>query len=290
MMLVVGATGQLGGKIARGLLARGKAVRILARPGSVVAPLVDLGVTVAMGDLRDRASLDAACHGATTVVTTANSARRIGDDNVETVDLHGTRHLIDAARAAGVGHVIYTSVLGVSPDSPIPLLAAKGANEAHLRKSGMRWTILAPNAFIESWPAMVVGRPATMGLPVSVVGSGLRRHVFVSEDDVAAFGIAVVDHPAAVNQHLAIGGPQALSWRDVVAVYERVLGRPIEIRFVKPGEPVPGIPAPVLPLLANLDTYDTDFDTAPLARSFGVRLTTLEEVARKTIAAGMAHD
>jgi uncharacterized protein YbjT (DUF2867 family) len=288
MILVIGATGQLGGKIARGLLARGKAVRILARPGSVVAPLVDLGATVAVGDLRERASLDAACKGQTTVVTTANSARRSGDDNVDSVDLRGTRNLIAAAAAGGVGHFIYMSALGVSPDSPVPFLAAKGANEAFLRSSGMRWTILAPNAFIESWPVVVVGRPAAMGQPVSVVGSGLRRHTFVSEDDVAAFGIAAVDHPAAVNQHLPIGGPQALSWRDVVAVYERVLGRPIALRLVPPGEPVPGIPPAVLALLAALDTYDTDFDTAPLARTLGVRLTTLEEVARRTVGDGTA--
>jgi uncharacterized protein YbjT (DUF2867 family) len=286
MILVIGATGQLGGKIARGLLARGKTVRILVRPGSVVAPLVDLGATVAVGDLRDRASLDAACKGQATVVTTANSARRGGDDNVDSVDLQGTRNLLMAAAAAGVGHFIYTSVLGASPDSPVPFLAAKAANEGFLRTSGMHWRILAPNAFIESWPVMVVGRPAAMGQPVSVVGSGRRRHAFVSEDDVAAFGIAAVDHPAAVDQRLPIGGPQALSWRDVVAVYERVLRRPITIRFVQPGEPVPGVPPAVLPLLAALDTYDTDFDTAPMARTFGVPLTTLEEIAGRTTAAG----
>ena len=288
MILVIGATGQLGGKIARGLLAQGKAVRVLARPGSAVAPLAALGASVVHGDLRDRASLDLACRGAATVVTTANSARRTGEDNAETVDLRGTRDLIDAAQATGVEHFIYTSVLGVSPDSPVPFLAAKGANEMQLRQSGMRWTILAPNAFIESWPVVVVGLPAAMGQPVSIVGAGLRRHAFVSEDDVAAFGTAAVDHPAAVNQYLPIGGPQALSWRDVTAVYQRVLGRPIEIRFLPPGEPIPGIPETVLPLLASFDTYDTDFDTAPLARTFGVRLTALEDVARRMAAAGTA--
>ena len=111
MIVVVGASGQLGGKIARGLLARGKPVRVFARRESSVARLVEAGATVAIGDLRDRASLDAACRGATTLISTANSARRTGDDNVQTVDLDGTRNLIDAAKAAGVGHVVYTSVL-----------------------------------------------------------------------------------------------------------------------------------------------------------------------------------
>jgi hypothetical protein len=47
----------------------------------------------------------------------------------------------------------------------------------------MTWTILAPNAFMESWPAMVVGMPAMAGQPVTIVGEGRRQHTFVSERD-----------------------------------------------------------------------------------------------------------
>ena len=68
-------------------------------------------------------------------------------------------------------------------------------------------------------------------------------------------------------------------------MYERILGRPIEVRSVQPGEPVPGIPDAVLPLLASFDGYDTDFDATPIARMLGVRLTPLEDVARKMAAA-----
>jgi hypothetical protein len=64
-------------------------------------------------------------------------------------------------------------------------------------------------------------------------------------------------------------------------VYERILGRPVSTAQVSPGEPVPGIPPPVLPLLAALDTYDTDFDASVSARAFGVTLTRFEDVARR---------
>ena len=279
MILVVGATGQLGGTIARRLIAAGQKVRVLVRPATDAGGYASGVCEVARGDLRDRASLDAACRGVTTVVTTANSARRGGGDTVETVDLNGTRTLIDAAAAAGVQHFIYTSVLGVTPDSPVPFLAAKARNEAHLRASGMTWTILAPNAFMESWPAMVVGMPAMAGLPVTIVGEGRRKHTFVSERDVASFAVTAATHPAARNRHIPIGGPEALSWREAAAVYERVLGRPIEIRSVAPGTPIPGIPDVVLPFLAGLDTYESNFDAQPLAAEFGVRLTTLAEIA-----------
>jgi NADH dehydrogenase len=287
MILVVGATGSLGGRIARGLLARGAAVRALVRAGRDATPLQQAGASIVTGDLADEVSLRAACEGVDTVVTTANSARRSGPDTVDRVDRSGTASLIDAARAAGVRRFVYTSVLGVSANSPVPFLAAKGENESRLRASGLEWTILAPNAFQEWWPARVVGAPAISGGPVTLVGEGRKRHTFVSEADVAAFAIAVVGHPAAANRHLPIGGPEALTWRDVVAVYERVLGRSLDVRFVAPGEPVPGVPPAVQPLLAALDTYETVIDTQPLASEFGVHLTALEDVARRQ-AAGVA--
>ena len=289
MILVVGATGQLGSKIVRGLLAKGKPVRILARPSSSYQPLADLGAEVAFGDLTDSASLAGPCAGIDTVITTANSARRGGNDNVETVDSRGTRALIDTAAAAGVRHFIYVSVLGVKVDSPVPFLAAKARSEERLRASGMSWTILAPNAFMESWPARVVGLPALEGRPVAFVGEGRSRHTFVSEDDVAAYAIAAVDNPGAGNQHVPIGGPQPLSWLDVVKVYEGALGRKLEVVHAAPGQPIQGIPPPVLPLLAALDSYETVFDTSVSARAFDIALTPFETVARRQLAGGGTH-
>jgi uncharacterized protein YbjT (DUF2867 family) len=279
MILVVGATGQLGGIIARRLIAGGQKVRVLVRPATDAGGYASGVCEVARGDLRDRASLDEACKGITTVVSTANSARRGGDDNVANVDRDGTRNLVDAASAAGVQHFVYTSVLGVTPDSPVPFLAAKAQNDAHLQASGMAWTILAPNAFMESWPAMVVGMPAMAGQPATIVGEGRMKHTFVAERDVASFAVAAVTHPAARNRHVPIGGPEALSWRDAADVYSRALGHPVEIKSVAPGTPIPGIPDALLPFLAALDTYETNFDAKPIAAEFGIRLTTLAEIA-----------
>nr|PZN90993.1 MAG: hypothetical protein DIU52_05850 [bacterium] len=85
VILVAGATGQLGGLIARRLLARGEVVRILVRPGSDDQPLVELGAQPMFGDLKDPPSLAAACQGVSVVLTTADSAARGGADTVETV-------------------------------------------------------------------------------------------------------------------------------------------------------------------------------------------------------------
>nr|MBA3760687.1 NAD(P)H-binding protein [Gemmatimonadales bacterium] len=117
MILVVGSTGVLGGMIARLLLEQGLSVRILIRPGSSYAGLVELGAEPIFGDLKEPGSLGAACRGVDIVVTTANSALRGGADTVETVDRQGNRNLIDAARTAGVRHYIFMSALGVSEES-----------------------------------------------------------------------------------------------------------------------------------------------------------------------------
>src|SRR5947207_5312266 len=282
MILVVGATGNLGGAVTRMLLAQGQPVRILARSQSNYQPLAEAGAQVVLGDLKQRGSLDPACEGVDTVITTANSVARGGEDNPQTVDLEGNRNLIDAAKAAGINQFIFVSVLTADPNSPVPFIQAKGKTEDYLRASGLPYTIIAPNAFMEIWAAMVVGMPAMMGQPVMIVGGGRRKHSFISASDVAAFILASIGNPAAINQKLLLGGPEPLSFRDAVAIYERVLGHQIPIRSVAPGEPVPGFPEMVAQLLAALDTYDSPVEMTQTARTFGIQLTPLEEVARRT--------
>ncbi|MBA2362289.1 MAG: SDR family oxidoreductase [Chloroflexia bacterium] len=288
MIAVIGATGVVGGMIARRLLEQGKEVRILARSNSMSAQLaregratsaeslIEAGAQSVYGDLRDRASLDAVVEGVETVISTANSAGRGGEDNPQSVDLDGNHNLIEAAREAGVRHFIFLSAFGADPNNPVPFMQAKGQSEASLRESGMEYTILAPTPFMEIWAAVVVGIPALQGQPVTLVGEGRRRHSFISNRDVAAFAAAAVDHPAARNQYLTIGGPESLTWRDVVATYERALGRPILIQFVPMGEPIPGLPEPMPWILAGMETYDSTIEMDEIARTFDVPLTTLE--------------
>jgi NADH dehydrogenase len=237
-----------------------------------------------LGDLKDRASLDAACRGVETVITTANSARRGGEDSPQTVDFEGNRNLVDAAKVAGVRQFIFVSALVADPNSPVPFLAAKGKAEEYLRASGMPFTIIAPNAFMEVWPAMLVGVPAAAGEPVTLVGEGRRRHSFISAADVANFVVAAVGHPAARNKRLVLGGPEPFSFRDAVAAYERALGRSIPVHSVRPGEPLPGVPQAVWGIAAGFDTYDSPVDMADAARTFGVRLTAFDEVVSRELA------
>ncbi len=288
MILVVGATGNLGGAITRMLLAQGKRVRILVRPPSNYQALVDAGAEPVLGDLKDRASLDPACQGIDTIITTANSALRGGDDNVENVDLNGNRHLVDAAKQAGVKHLVFVSALIADPNSPVPFAAAKGKTEEYLRASGIPYTILASDAFMEVWLAMVVGMPIMQGQPVTVVGEGSHKHSFISAADVAAYAVAAVDNPKAINQRLVLGGPEPLSFRDAAATYERVLGCKVTVRSVAPGEPIPGLPESMCAMVVGFETFDSPIDMEETARTFGVPPTPFEQVIRRMIASAPA--
>ena len=201
------------------------------------------------------------------------------------MDRVGNRNLVEAAAAQGVGHFVFTSVLGASTQSPAPFIQAKAETEARLRESGMAWTALQPDAFMDTWIPMVVGAPALSGQPVTIVGEGRRRHSFVAMRDVAAYAVAALAHPHPAGQTLLIGGPQALTWQDIVDVFEQELRHPVALRSVPPGAPVPGLPDFVAELIATLDTYDSNIDINELANTYAVTPTPVAEFVRHFLAA-----
>lgn len=295
MDLVVGATGLLGGAITRLLLAEGRDVRVLLRhnspaeamaaQGMATSPktLLEAGAQPVYGDLKDRPSLDSALRGVDTVITTANSSMRGGEDTVDSVDRQGNRNLIEAARAAGVKQFVFVSFLGADPQSPVPLFQAKAETEAALAQSGLAYTVLAPNFFLENWAGMVVGIPLRARQPVTLVGQGRRQHALISIGDVAAFAAAVVGHPAAIDRRLALGGPEPVTWMGIVDAFGRAVGQTLPVRFVAPGEPIPGLPDMVPGVLAAMETYDSPIPMAETARTFGVALTSLPTVAARML-------
>jgi uncharacterized protein YbjT (DUF2867 family) len=285
MILVAGATGMVGGMIVDGLLARGKRVRALVRSAKSAEIFQARGVDTALGDLKDRASLDRACVGAEVVITTANSASRGGSDTTESVEEQGNRNLIDAARAAGVRQFVFVSALGSDLNSPVPLLRGKAIAEQYLRESGLTHTILMPNLYLEIWCPNIVGRAAQAGQPVTLIGEGRRQHSMISAADVAAFAVAAAGNERAYNRVLVVGGPQAVTWHDVIAAHERVQGRKIEVRYLPLGGVLPGVPDFVSGFMNLLETYDSVIPMESLAQEFGVRQVPVEECIERQLEA-----
>ncbi len=289
MILIVGATGRLGGQIVQRLLADGRKVRVLVRPQSDYGSLVQAGAEPVVGDLKDPASLHAACEGIEAVVTTANAAGRGGEDTFQTVDDEGNHNLINAAVQAGVERFIFTSVLGSDPNSPAPLLRAKGITEERLRASGMTFTVTQADVHMDMLIPLVVDLPLSQGEPVRVVGEGRRTHSFVAQQDVAAFTVAALDHPAARNSTIVIGGPEPLSWRDIVGAVERELGRPIRLETIPVGQRLPGVPDFVTDLVTALEMYDTPLDMRETTSIYGVDPTSLTSWVRQRFAGATAE-
>jgi NADH dehydrogenase len=281
--LVVGASGLLGGMIARKLLHGGHRVRVLVRRPSDLA-----GAEAVIGDLKDPGTLEAACRGVATVVTTANAAQRGSPDTTASVDLHGNRALVDAARQAGVRQFVFVSASTADVNSPNPFFAAKARTEIALRESGMDWTILAPHVFLDVWFPMLVGSALAAGQPVSLVRGGRTRHSLIAAGDVAEFASRAIGHAAATRQRLVLGGPEPLSWSDIVARTSTILGRPIPVRTLEPGEPIPTLPSPFAAvaggLAAGLEAQDVIIDATEAARTFGVTLTPTDTVLRRLLA------
>jgi NADH dehydrogenase len=234
MNLIVGATGMLGSEICSRLTAAGQPVRALVRATSDPAKIEALkacGAEIVVGDLCDPASLDAACEGVTAVISTASSmpfSYEPGVNDIQTVDTEGLLCLIDAAEAAGVQQMVYTSF---TMDNDFPLRNAKRAVEERLIDSRLTYTILRPSYFMEVWLSPAVGFDAANG-KAQIYGSGENPLSLVSYTDVARFAVASLDNPAAQNAILDIGGPEALSPFEVVRIFEDVTGRPFEVQHV----------------------------------------------------------
>jgi len=236
MNLVVGATGLLGGEICNLLAAEGKPVRALVRPTSdpaKVEQLERLNIEVAWGDLKDPASLVAACEGTTAVITTASSTfSPLEGDSIQTVDLQGQLDLIDAARAAGSSHFVLISFPEV--DIQFPLQTAKRKVEEHLKASGLTYTILKPTFFMEIWLSPGLGFDVA-NARAQIYGSGENKVSWISYKDVAKFAAASLENPGARNAEIKLGGPEALSPLEVVRLFEDLKGQKFKVQFTTEG-------------------------------------------------------
>lgn len=295
MTLVVGATGFLGTEICRRLAAFGTPFRAMVRSSSDQAKkdvLKELGAQLIEGDLKDRASLDRACAGASSVITTAIaiSSKQQGD-TFETVDLQGQMNLIDAARAAKIQHYVFISVSGnFGKNGGNPLVDAKRAVEKHLRKSGLGYTILRPSVFMEIWLSPHLGFDFP-NAKATIYGSGQNPISYVSLQDVAQLAVQALENPAAANATIELGGAEALSPLQVVAIFEEIAGRPFEKQFVPQEDLVARKSAarnPVEQTFADLmlgSTQGDEIEMSDTIGKFSLRLKSVREYAKAVLGA-----
>jgi len=293
MILIVGSTGMLGSGICQRLVEMGKPVKALVRATSdpnKVAKLKGLGIETVVGDLRAPDSLKAACQGVETVIDTVSAvpfSYSPGQNDVEQVDVVGAKALIDAAKAAGVKHFIYTSFTK-NIDASFPLRDAKRETEGYLKDSGMVYTILRPGYFMEGWLSPMVGFDAA-NAKVTVYGSGDQPISLISIADVVQFAVECVTNPAARNAVLELGGPEEVSLHKVVKLFEEQGGKAFEVSHV-PAEALKaqleGASEPMQKSFAGLMycfAVGDPIDMKTTLQAFPVKLTTVQDYVKKVV-------
>ena len=295
MILVVGATGIVGSEVCERLVGKGKTVGALVRPSADAAKvkmLEALGVELLQGDLREQASLEAACRHADMVVSTASSmpfTYRPGVNDIQTTDLGGLRNLVAAARATGIKHFVYVSFSG-NINIAFPLQKAKRAIEHELKQSSITYTILRPSYFMELWLSAALGFDTVKG-EVTVYGTGRKPVSYISYHDVANFAVRSLETPAAKNATLELGGPKAVSPLEVVEIFEQMSHRKFDVRFV----PVPALEDeqtaatdPMQQSLAGLKrclAHGDAIDMHKMRKAFSIHLTSVKDYASSCMVA-----
>ncbi len=291
-MLVTGATGTLGTLTTRLLLETGHRVRAMTRMLSNTDDLKKRGASIVKGDLRDVESLEFALRGVSTVVSSTHSMLGKGEASIEVVDDEGMRSLIDAAKQAGVGHFIFTSVIGAALDHPIDFWQTKARVERYLRDSGLDYTIIRPTAFMEMHAYELIGKLVEKGKRVMMFGVGKNLRNFVAAGDVAKIVVAAIDDQRMRGEIVEVGGPENLSSNSVAEVFGKISGRKVKVTHlplavaravaVSMKKAHPGVSRVIKSAILS-ETTDQTFDPSGLVAKYPIKLTRLEDWAARRI-------
>ncbi len=225
-VLVVGATGDLGGRVVGELLSRGHAVRALVRPGTDAGRLEGRGVEVVRGDMLLPPTLDPAMRGVSAVITSAiGYSRRRKGDSLRT-DFEGNRNLVDAAKRQGVPRFVLLSILQCQLAPKVPHFWAKKEAEDYLERQGVPFVALRPGAFLGGGSGGYLARGLRRGKLLRMTPPGVRI-TFIHPDEVARVLARAVDASVPLGQRIDLGSDRALSTEELAELLTRVLGRPI---------------------------------------------------------------
>ena len=281
MIIVTGASGQLGRAIVDELLDRAPAERIAVsvRDPSRLADLRQRGVRVRRGDFADPATLATAFEGASTVLVVS----------VNEVGAEATRqHRTAIAAAAGAKRVLYTSHMGVSPASPFPPMVDHAAAEDALWQCGTAATSLR-NGFYAATVGRLLRQALTTG-ELRVPEDG--PVAWTTHADLAAAAAAILLDGGFDGPTPPLTGPSAVDLHHVAAIASEITGRTVRHVIVpdeeyRDGMVAAGVPEPAADMLTGMFAASRHGDFEPadptLATLLGRPATTIEEYLRSNL-------
>lgn len=279
MILITGATGYVGTHLVQRLRERGEPLRALVRDEKAAARARGAGMDAPIGDVTDPESLRRAMEGVRTVIHLVAIITE-KHDTFERNIAQGTRNMVAAAKMAGVTRFLHMSANGAQDNPRYPYLRAKWQAEQAVIGSGIPYSILRPSLifgegdqFFNTLAGVVRLNPV-----VPVVGDGTSMFQPIWVEDVCSCFVKMLDDDAYLGKACAVGGPEQLSYEDLLDIIMRVLGKRkpklhVPVALMKPlaalMEKVLPSP-PVTP--AQLDLLELDNTTAPnpLPELFGI--------------------
>lgn len=226
--LVLGATGQQGGAVARQLLASGWRVRALVRdPQKPVAQaLQQAGIELVQGDLDIPASVTSAMQDMHAVF----SVQGIGSPLEQ--EVRQGKMVADAAKQAGVAHLVYSSASGADRKMGIPAFEAKGEIEQYIHALDLPATILRPAMFMENFRFLAQVVNGSIHLPA--LGPSETGVQMIAVYDIGVFATLALNNPDTyVGRELEIAGDE-LSFAQIAQVLQKVFGRPVSYQMGSP--------------------------------------------------------
>src|SRR4051795_4112324 len=212
MIAICGATGELGGRIAGLVSDRGAPLRLIVRDPARAPRLPGAEVAVAAG-YHDTDEMTAALRGADTVFLVS------GRESPNRLDEH--KSAVDAIVEAGVERVVYTSFANASPDTAFVLGRQHHATEEYIRASGIAYTFLRDNLYMDFLTFMA----SPEGVIAGPAGDGAVA--FVARDDIADVAIAVLSGPGHDGEAYTLTGGRAITLGEAAAVLSEVSGREV---------------------------------------------------------------
>jgi uncharacterized protein YbjT (DUF2867 family) len=283
-VLVIGATGQQGGAVARELLARGRAVHALVRDLATPAAqsLRSAGAALVLGDLDDPASLRNAMNGVHGVFLVLNmmTGPYVTLDGVAAEERRGTM-VAEIANKIGVGHLVYSSIYGADLHTGIVHVESKGRIEEHIRALDLPATVLRPASFMENFGTF--SRPQVVDGEL-VVSLALRPETplaMTATRDIGAFAAIAFDRPARfIGRHIRIVGDD-LTGPAIAATLGTACGLPARFQQV-PIERLRAFDAHVAQMFEWFDERDADKPDYAALHADHPGLMTLATWARET--------
>ena len=216
MILVIGATGAIGGEVVRLLSRAGTPARALIRNPNQQQALS--GISWVTGDLGKPATLPSHFAGCTTLFLLSGNGENAGDLQ---------HNALVAARQAGIAHVVKLSAFGASSRSNSLIGRLHYQIEKELEASGMSWTMLRPHHFSQNLLSQA-GNIIKDGVVYSSSGDG--KIPFVDTRDIAAVAAVTLTQPGHAGKKYVVTGGEKISYREATAILGRAIGKPL--RFI----------------------------------------------------------